>query len=95
MVLPWPTEEVSVGDHGTLCLLVQRLPGWKSSWRVPLLQGSNGKFMAWLYHADALPHFARAAEVIALVRHRGTPEEAKNRLVALSVDLRTNNGSGR
>lgn len=95
-VLPWSTEDVSVADHGTIALLVQRLSGWNSQWRTSkkpsfssartiTTGGGNGGFE---YHVDALPFFARAAEIIALVRHDiGNPEEARDRLLTLNSGL--------
>ena len=91
--LPWSTEDVSVADHGTLALLVQRLPGWDARWRTSTQQqtktGTGGG--CYQYHVDALPWFARAAEILAMVRHATstTLGEARDRLGALSEGLRT------
>jgi len=89
-MLPWPQSDVSTADHATLALLVQRLAGWKHQWRT---RPGDSKTSPFQYHVDALAWFARAAEVVALIRYNpsiteGMTGEVKRRLAAFSEELR-------
>ena len=88
--LPWPLDLVTLRDHSFLPLVAQALPGWAPGFKQPSPRRGEGN----LYRRAALPWFARAAEVVALVRvgriagRSPTDESAGQRCARFAAALR-------